>query len=135
MSQPTSQPANAAGPEVVFDYEHQRDAVRGTLLDGETLVAVLDASGKGTGFMGLTDRRVIVQDHSLVGGKVALLSIPYDKVTSVGFVSDSNLGLDFASSSTITLTVSGAGSHEVSFRGADKARYAHDTILWHLVNG
>ncbi len=136
MSQAPGEPveAPASVPAVVYDFEHQRDAVEETLLDGEVLVAVLDASGAGTGFVGLTDYRVILQDRSLVGGKVALLSIPYGRITSVGVVSDSTLGLDFASSSTITVTVSGAGAHEVTFRGADKARYAHDTILWHLVN-
>ena len=119
-------------PEVVFDFAQQRDAVAAGLLPGERLVAVLDASGTGTGFLGLTDSRVLLQDRSLVGGKTTLVSVPYSRVTSVGLVSDSNVGIEALSSSTIAITLSGA-VHQVSFRGADKARYAHDTILWHVL--
>ena len=87
-------------PEVVFDYAQQRDAVAAGLLPGERLVAVLDASGTGTGFLGLTDSRVLLQDRSLVGGRTTLVSVPYSRVTSVGLVSDSNVGIEALSSST-----------------------------------
>ena len=112
-------------PEVVFDYAQQRDAVAAGLLPGERLVAVLDASGTGTGFLGLTDSRVLLQDRSLSGEEHAGVGA-VQPVTSVGLVSDSNVGVEALSSSTIAITLSGA-VHQVSFRGADKARYAHDT--------
>lgn len=134
MSEPESEPESEPRPEVVFDFAQQRDAVAAGLLPGERLVAVLDAVGTGTGFLGLTDARVLLQDRALVGGRSTLVSIPYGAIISVGFVADSDLGIEALSSSTIAITVSGA-VHQVAFRGADKARYAHDTVLWHVLNG
>ncbi len=65
----------------VFDEQDQLDKVEVGLLEGETVIAVYD--GGDTGFIGLTDRRVILQDKSFVGKRVAITSIPYPKVTAV----------------------------------------------------
>lgn len=64
--------------------------------------------------------------------KTALTSIPYSRVGAVSFVSDRNVLGRFASSSQIAVTA-GAQTYEVSLRGAEKAKHAHDVILWHLV--
>ena len=74
--------------EVVFDRQEQLKQIQSGLLDGEQVIAVYDAIGSGTGFLGLTDRRVIIQDKSFVGKKVAITSIPYSKITSVSVVSN-----------------------------------------------
>lgn len=47
----------------VFDKQDQLDKIRSGLLEGEQLVAVYNATGAGTGFLGVTDKRVIVQDN------------------------------------------------------------------------
>ncbi|MBC3194242.1 PH domain-containing protein [Pseudonocardia sp. C8] len=117
--------------EPVFDKRDQLDKVAAGLLEGERIVAVLDAVGAGTGFLGLTDRRVVLQDNSFARKKTAITSIPYSRISTVSFVADRNVLGRFASSSTISVTV-GTQSYEVQFRGDDKVRLAHDVILGHL---
>lgn len=119
--------------EPVFDKRDQLDKIASGLLQGEQIIAVYDAIGAGTGFLGLTDLRLVLQDNSFVGKKTALTSIPYSRVGAVSFVSDRAVLGRFASSSQIAVTV-GAQTYEVAFRGDDKARHAHDVILWHLLH-
>src|SRR5450759_1770564 len=104
-------------------------------MEGETLLGVYDGKGVGTGFIGLTDRRVIIQDNSFVGGKTALTSLPYKRVQSVSYVSDKSMFGKFATSSTVAITVGDGSSHEVEFRGEEKARHAHDMILHYVLHG
>ncbi len=115
----------------VFDKRGQYDKIAEGLLQGEQIVAVYDAIGQGTGFIGITNRRVVLQDNSFVGKKVALTSLPYNRITSVSFVSDRSMLGRFTSTSQIAITV-GAQTHEVEFRGHDKARACHDAIVWHI---
>jgi hypothetical protein len=117
--------------EPVFDKREQYEQVASGLLEGERIVAVYDATGAGTGFIGLTDRRVVVQDRSSLGGRTALVSLPYAKVTSVAVVSDRSWAGRFFSSSTLAVTA-GSQVYEVEFRGEDKAHHAHNAILWHI---
>ncbi len=117
--------------DVKFDKQDQLDQVQSGLLAGELIVAVYDAVGAGTGFMGLTNRRVIVQDKSFVGTQVALVSIPYSRVTSVAVVSNKSWVGGFFSTSSIALTV-GQTTYAVDFRGNDKAHHAHNVILDHI---
>ncbi len=122
----------AGTQEPQFDRQDQLEQIRSGLLDGEQLYGVYDAKGGGTGFIALTDRRVILQDKSFVGKRIALVSIPYDRVYSVAVVSDASLAGRFFSTSVLHIST-GAGGHEVEFRGADKARHAHDLILTRLI--
>jgi hypothetical protein len=116
----------------VYDKKDQLQQVRDGLLEGETVYAVYDAVGAGTGFLGITDRRVILQDKSFVGKRFALTSVPYSRITSVSVVSDKSWGGAFFSTSSIAITTS-QGIHEVEFRGSDKAHHAHNLVLWHMV--
>lgn len=116
----------------VYDKPEQLQQVREGLLEGETVYAVYDAVGAGTGFLALTDRRVIIQDRSFVGKRVAITSVPYSRIASVAMVSDKDWGGGFFSTSSIALTTS-HGVHEVEFRGSDKAHHAHNLVLWHMV--
>jgi hypothetical protein len=118
--------------EPVFDNRAQLEQVTQGLLDGEVVYAVYDAIGAGTGFLGITDRRVILQDKSFVGKKVAITSIPYGRITSVSVVSDRTWTGGFFSTSTIAIQTS-HGTHEVAFRGNEKAHHAHNLVLWHMV--
>jgi Bacterial PH domain len=111
-----------------FDKQDQVDKIQAGLLPGETIIAVYDGRGGGTGFIGLTDRRVVLQDNSFVGKKVALTSVPYSKINAVSFVSDKSLLGKFASSSSIAVSAGGS-MYEIEFRGEDKAKHAHDVIL------
>ena len=125
MSDPQPRPA------VSFDKQDQLDKIQAGLLAGETVLAVYDGKGGGTGFIGLTDRRVVLQDNSFMGKKVALTSIPYSKINAVSFLSDKSMLGKFASSSSIALSVGGT-TYEIEFRGEEKAKHAHDVILWSI---
>ncbi|MDQ3601884.1 MAG: hypothetical protein M3408_11710, partial [Actinomycetota bacterium] len=72
----------------VFDEQDQLDKMEVGLLEGETVIAVYD--GGDTGFIGLTDRRVVVQDNTFDGGRSALTSLPYRRIDAVSFVSDTS---------------------------------------------
>jgi hypothetical protein len=43
--------------------------IKSGLLHGESLIAVYDLKGGGTGFIGLTTKRLIIQDNSFAGGR------------------------------------------------------------------
>jgi len=115
----------------VFDKQDQLDKIASGLLEGEKLIAVYDAIGAGTGFIGITDRRVIVQDNSFVGKKVAVTSIPYSRITSVSVLSNKSMMGQFFSTSSIAVHSSGQ-TYEVEFRGNEKADHVHQVILWHI---
>jgi hypothetical protein len=114
--------------DVIYDNKGQLQQIESGLLDGETIIAVYDAVGAGTGFIGLTNRRVIIQDKSFVGKRVAITSIPYSKVSSVSVVSNKSWAGEFFSSGTIVITV-GTHQHEVEFRGVEKTQHVHNVIL------
>ncbi|MEV0154348.1 PH domain-containing protein [Micromonospora sp. NPDC050686] len=114
-----------------YDRKEQFQQIQSGLLDGERIIAVYDAVGTGTGFIGLTDRRVIIQDRSFVGKKHAITSIPYSKITSVSVVSNKSWGGSFFSTGSIAVHV-GAQTYEVEFRGAEKSHHVHNVILHYI---
>ena len=116
----------------VYDRKEQLAQIQSGLLEGEQVIAVYDAIGVGTGFLGLTDRRVIFQDKSFVGKKVALTSVPYSRITSVSVVSNKSWAGQFFSSGTLAISV-GHQVHEIEFRGDEKTRHAHNLILHYVM--
>jgi hypothetical protein len=116
---------------IPFDRQDQLQQIQSGLMNGERILAVYDAIGAGTGFLGLTDRRVIVQDKSFVGKKVAITSIPYSKITSVSVVSNKSWAGSFFSTGAIAIHV-GSQTYEVDFRGSQKSHHVHDIILHHI---
>lgn len=114
--------------DVIYDNKGQLEQVQSGLLDGEEIIAVYDAIGAGTGFIGLTNRRIIIQDKSFVGKRIAITSVPYSKVSSVSVVSNKSWAGQFFSSGTIAITV-GTHTYEVEFRGTEKTHHVHNVIL------
>jgi hypothetical protein len=114
--------------DVTYDKKEQYEQIVSGLMPGENVIAVYDAVGVGTGFIGLTDRRVIVQDKSFAGKKVAITSIPYGKITAVSVVSNKSWAGNFFSTGEIAVHV-GQHTYEVQFRGADKTHHVHNVIL------
>jgi hypothetical protein len=114
--------------DVIYDNKGQLEQVQSGLLDGEEVIAVYDAIGAGTGFIGLTNRRIIIQDKSFVGKRIAITSVPYSKVSSVSVVSNKSWAGQFFSSGTIAITV-GQHTYEVEFRGTEKTHHVHNVIL------
>ena len=114
--------------DAIYDSKGQLQQIESGLLDGEQIIAVYDAVGAGTGFIGLPNRRVIIQDKSFVGKRVAITSIPYSKVSAVSVVSNKSWAGQFFSSGTIAITV-GTHTYEVEFRGTEKTHHVHNVIL------
>ncbi|GAA0363206.1 hypothetical protein GCM10009530_11050 [Microbispora corallina] len=113
---------------IPHDRPEQLQQVKSGLMQGEQIIAVYDAIGVGTGFLGLTDRRVIIQDKSFVGKKIAITSIPYAKITSVSAISNKSFAGSFFSSGSIAINV-GTHVYEMDFRGEQKAHHVHSVIL------
>ena len=118
----------SSAADVRFDRQDQLEKIEEGLLPGETVIAVYDGKGGGTGFIGITDRRVVLQDNSFAGKSVALTSVPYGKITAVSVVSDKSMLGKLISGSAVAI-VAGGRTYEIEFRGDDKARHAHDVIL------
>jgi hypothetical protein len=113
---------------VPFDRQEQLQQIESGLLEGERVLAVYDAVGVGTGFIGLTDKRVILQDKSFVGKKLAITSIPYAKVSAVSLVSDKSFAGNFFSTGKIAIHV-GTHMYEIEVRGVEKTQHIHNVIM------
>jgi PH (Pleckstrin Homology) domain-containing protein len=112
----------------VYDKKEQFKQIESGLLEGEQIIAVYDAVGVGTGFIGLTTRRVIIQDKSFMGKRFAITSIPYAKISSVSVVSNKSFAGQYFSTGNIAITV-GTHVYEVEFRGSEKTHHVHNVIL------
>jgi hypothetical protein len=116
---------------IPHDRPEQLQQIQSGLLEGEEVIAVYDAVGTGTGFLGLTNRRVIIQDKSFVGKKVAITSVPYARITSVSVVSNKSWAGSFFSSGAIAINV-GTHTYEIEFRGVEKSHHVHNVILHYM---
>ena len=112
-----------------FDDKKQLDRIVAYLIKSEALFAVYDCKGAGTGFVGITDRRVIFYDQSFMTKKKAMVSIPYNRVIGVASADE---GVLFQTSEITLLTA--AGNYTFQFRGADKAHAAYAYILNQILN-
>ncbi len=120
--------------EIVFDKKEQLEKIQAALLPDEQVEAVFDMKGGGTGFIGITNRRVIFQDNAFMRRTKAVVSVPYSRIHAVAAEDESGMfgGRGHFSSSKIVLSAAG-GTYEFQFRGADKAHMAHDMILRRVI--
>lgn len=123
-----------ARTDIPHDKPDQLQKILDGLIQGEECYAVYDCTGAGTGFVGVTNHRVVLQDNSFVGGRVAVTSVPIRSISAVSFVSDKSVFGKFASSATIAIRA-GQTVSEATFRGTEKAKHIHDTILWLMTQG
>jgi hypothetical protein len=111
-----------------YDIESQLKRIQAYLVPGETLMAVFDCKGGGTGFVGITDRRLIFYDQTFITGKKAMVSIPYNQIVGVASADE---GVIFQTSEITLITA--AGNYTFEFRGADKAHWAYTYIINQLI--
>jgi len=118
----------------IVDKREQFDKIKSGIIEGETIYAVFDMKGGGTGFLGITDFRVIIYDKSFMRKMKAVVSIPYSRIYSVAAEDERGLltGGGFFASSKMILRTSGE-DFEFEFRGADKAHIAHNLIIHFMV--
>ena len=112
-----------------FDQKSQLDRIKAYLLPSENLFAVYDCKGGGTGFVGITDRRVIFYDQAFLTKKKSMVSIPYNNIIGVAAADE---GMILQTSEITILTA--AGNYTFQFRGADKAHAAYRYILSQILS-
>ncbi|MCK4221854.1 MAG: PH domain-containing protein [Dehalococcoidia bacterium] len=121
--------------DIMVDKKEQLEKIEGVCLPGETIRAVFDLKGRGTGFLGLTDKRIIYYDKAFLKSKKALVSIPHDRIASVA--SEDNSGFiikrGFLVSDTLTIQPIGLEAKTFEFRGGEKAHMAHNIIMEYLL--
>ena len=115
--------------EIIYDKKDQMRRVMNHIVPGETLYAVYDMKGGGTGFVGITDLRLIFMDESFVRKAKSLISVPYTKITVVGSVDEK--GIVFSTSKL--MIVAGAKTWEFEFRSSEKAHKAYELIMLNLL--
>lgn len=113
----------------MYDNQGQFNRVAAYVIPGETLHAVFDCKGAGTGFVGITDQRLIFYDQATLTKKKSMVSIPYHQVIGVASADE---GVIFQTSEIVLITAAGRFSFE--FRGADKAHWAYRFILFQILN-
>lgn len=112
-----------------YDNQKQYERIVAYLLEGENLFAVYDCKGAGTGFAGITDRRVIFYDQGIFIKKKCMISIPYNQVIGIA---SADQGIIFQTSEIVLITA--AGRFEFEFRGADKAHAAYRYIMTQILS-
>jgi len=121
--------------DIIVDKKDQLEKIEGVCLDDEIIRAVFDLKGRGTGFIGITNKRVIYYDKEFLKGKKALVSIPIDRIAAVA--SEDNKGFliksGFLVSDTLTISSMGLEPKTFEFRGGDKAHLAHNILMEYLL--
>ena len=121
--------------DMLVDKKEQLEKIDGVCLPDEMIRAVFDMKGRCTGFMGITNKRIIYYDKEFMKGKKALVSIPYNRIASVA--SEDSKGFlirsGFFVSDTLTINPIGLGPKVFEFRGGDKAHEAHNIIMEYVL--
>jgi len=122
-------------PDMMVDKQDQLAKIEDICLENEVIRAVFDMKGRGTGFLGITDKRIIYYDKEFLRKKKAMVSIPFSRITSVA--SEDNKGFlvkkGFFVSDFLTITAMGQDPKPFEFRGGDKAHQAHNIIMEYLL--
>lgn len=118
--------------EIDFDKKDQMERIQTLVVDGETLLAVYDMKGGGTGYMGITDLRLIFMDESFFRKSKALVAVPFSKLTAVG-VEDTGRSLNPFGATSRLLITAGTREWEFEFRSNEKAHKAYQLIMGNLL--
>ena len=117
------------------DKQDQLEKIEAVCLPDELIRAVFDLKGRGTGFLGITDKRIVYYDKEFMKNRKALVSIPFSRIASVA--SEDNSGFfihkGFLVSDTLAITLMGGDVKMFEFRGGEKAHLAHMIIMEHLL--
>jgi len=77
-------------PDIKYDIKDQLKRVKQYLIPGEELQAVFDCKGSGTGFVGISDQRIVFYDQGLLIKKKSMVSIPYHQIIAVASADESD---------------------------------------------
>lgn len=115
--------------DIKFDKSKQLERIKAYVIPNETLLAVYDCKGAGTGFVGVTDQRIIFYDQAFLRKKKSMISIPYHRIVGIASVDEGT----FLKTSEITL-LTAAGQFSFEFRGADKAHWVYRYVMNQILN-
>lgn len=119
--------AHTADAEI--DNKGQFEQIQPWLMDHERLYAVYDLKGSGTGFLAITNFRLLFFDREFMRKRKALTSVPFSKITAVSSIDEGGL---FRSTSELVIKT-GSEAYEFEFRGGDKAQRAYKFIMQELL--
>ncbi len=121
--------------DMIVDKKNQLEKIADICLPDEVIRAVFDLKGRGTGFLGVTNKRIIFYDKEFLKGQKAMVSIPYSRIAAVG--SEDNKGFlvkrGFFVSDKLIINPLGLPAKIFEFRGGDKAHRAHNLIMEYLL--
>jgi len=122
--------------DMMVDKKEQLEKIEGVCLPDETIRAVFDMKGGGTGFIGLTDKRIIYYDKAFLKKKKAMVSIPYRRIACVASEDTGGFFIKkgFFVSDTLTIEPIGLEARTFLFRGGEKAHIAHNIIMEYLLD-
>jgi hypothetical protein len=116
-------------PQIEYDNKGQLDRIATMVSSPEVLYAVFDLKGAGSGFVGITDRRLIFMDQGVIRKKKMIVSLPYSKITAIA--SEDSGGFIFGTSAL--LVIAGNREFDFDFRSNEKAHRAYHLIMWNLL--
>src|SRR5215213_6637250 len=93
-------------PQVYFDKKEQLKKIESGLLRSEQVYAVFDMKGGGTGFLGVTNKRLIIYDKAFMRKMKATVSLPLSRIQSIAAQDESGLfsGRGYFASSVLVVT-------------------------------
>ena len=123
--------------DMYVDKREQLTKVEDMCLVDEVIRAVFDLKSVGTGFLGITDKRIIYYDKQFFKKQKAVVSLPYSRIAQVA--SDDDKGLlirrGFFVSDRLYVFPQGLEPRVFEFRGGDKAHRAHYLMMEYLLAG
>lgn len=122
--------------DIIIDKQDQLEKIEGICLEDEIIRAVFDLKGRGTGFIDITNKRVIYYDKEFLRGKKALVSIPINRIAAIA--SEDNKGFfiksGFLVSDTLSISSIGIDPKTFEFHGGEKAHQAHNILMEYLLS-
>jgi hypothetical protein len=117
----------------LFDKRDQLEKLEGVLLGDEPCNACFDLKGAGTGFLGITDRRLVIFDKQYLGKGKALVTLPFREIVTVAASDSDRMGRGFFGSSLLSVTARNGNEYSFEFRTSEKAHAAYSMILEHVL--
>jgi hypothetical protein len=121
--------------DMYVDKKEQLDKIEDFCLANEVIRAVYDLKGVSSGFLAITDKRLIFYDKEFFKKQKAVISLPYNRIAQVA--SDDDKGVlikrGFFISDKLYVFPQGLEPKVFEFRGGDKAHRAHYLIMEYLL--
>ena len=112
------------------DDEGQLEQIEAYVIPGETLHAVFNCQGRGAGFVGITDQRVIFRDYGVLLHKRVMVSVPYNRVVGAAISDEEGAPPDRGEMTLLTAV----GNFTFEFMGAEEALWAYRFIMDQILN-